>query len=108
MIFNPTFAGSGGGGGTTATVSVMWPLSPMAPGAVGPTFYYVGSDGTYHSYQCEEMDSPTSLSVLAPSIIAVEGSMLNAKGSIDVYTTPNNHYRLAFVYGDGEISAEAG
>lgn len=97
---------SGGGGGTAATVSVEWTLSPMPPGAAGPTFYYVGSDGTYRSYECEEMGSPTSLSVLVPSIIAVEGGMLTASGSIDLYKTPNYYYRLAFVYGNGEISSD--
>lgn len=97
-----------GGGGAAATVSVEWALSPMMPGAVGPTFYYVGSDGTYRSYECEEMNSPTPLSVLTPSIIAAESGTWAASGSIDLYKTPNYFYRLAFVYGDGRISAEAG
>jgi len=98
----------GGSGGAAAGVSVKWAFSPIGPGAIGPVFYYVGSDGAYHSYECEEMNSSTPLSVLAPSIIAVEGSTLTAKGSIDTYSTPNYYYKLAFVYGEGELSAESG
>lgn len=98
----------GGGGGAAATVSVEWTLSPMMPGSIGPTFYYVGSDGTYRSYECEEMNSPTPLSVLTPSIIAAESGTWSASGSIDLYKTPNYFYKLAFVYGDGRISAESG
>lgn len=97
-----------GGGGAAATVSVEWTFSPMMPGSIGPTFYYVGSDGTYRSYECDEMGSSTPLSVLTPSIMAVEGGTVDASGSIDTYTTPNYHYKLAFVYGDGRISAESG